>query len=125
MLDRSVRVLDRVYGNHRVSTGNGSLILTDTNAQIYIEHRPRYPRNLVGDLWLRMIGDRDESVTKWRCGARKFTLRVRSYFSPRDFGDQRDFESNFSKALVRLSSSGVGRDTITSFPLTATRSSGK
>jgi SAM-dependent methyltransferase len=54
--------------------------LADTNAQIYAEHRPRYPENLIEDLRLRTIGDHGGLLIDWGCGNGEFTLPLSPYF---------------------------------------------
>jgi len=54
--------------------------LADTNAQIYAEHRPRYPENLIEDLRFRTIGDHGELLIDWGCGTGEFTLPLSLYF---------------------------------------------
>lgn len=61
-------------------TGESSLILAETNAQIYVEHRPRYPESLIEDLRLRTIGDRGELLIDWGCGTGELTFPLSPYF---------------------------------------------
>lgn len=56
------------------------LILTETNARIYVEHRPRYPEALIEDLRLRTFGDHGELLIDWGCGTGELTLPLSSYF---------------------------------------------
>jgi SAM-dependent methyltransferase len=55
-------------------------ILAETNAQIYVEHRPRYPEALIEDLRLRTIGDHGELLIDWGCGTGELTLPLSRYF---------------------------------------------
>lgn len=57
-----------------------TLILADTNAQIYAEFRPRYPENLIEELRLRTIGDHGELLIDWGCGTGELTLPLSLYF---------------------------------------------
>lgn len=54
--------------------------LAETNAQIYAEHRPRYPESLLEDLRLRTIGDHGELLIDWGCGNGELTLPLSPHF---------------------------------------------
>jgi SAM-dependent methyltransferase len=54
--------------------------LTETNAQMYARHRPRYPQQLIDDLRRRTIGDHGERLIDWGCGTGELTLPLSSYF---------------------------------------------
>jgi Methyltransferase domain len=55
--------------------------LPETNAQIYANHRPRYPQRLIDDLCERTITDHAELLIDWGCGTGELTLRMHSHFS--------------------------------------------
>lgn len=54
--------------------------LAETNAQIYVEHRPRYPEALIEDLRVRTVGHRGELLIDWGCGTGELTLPLSRYF---------------------------------------------
>jgi ubiquinone/menaquinone biosynthesis C-methylase UbiE len=62
------------------SYGESSQTLAQTNAQIYVEHRPRYPQALIEDLRLRTSGDHGELLVDWGCGTGELTLPLSKYF---------------------------------------------
>ncbi|MET0304814.1 MAG: class I SAM-dependent methyltransferase [Solirubrobacterales bacterium] len=54
--------------------------MADTNAQIYADHRPRYPQKLIDDLRSHTVGDRGELLIDWGCGTGEVTLPLSRYF---------------------------------------------
>lgn len=54
--------------------------MADTNAQIYADCRPRYPRQLIDDLRGRTIGDHGGLLIDWGCGTGELTLPLSPYF---------------------------------------------
>ena len=54
--------------------------MAETNAQIYVEHRPRYPESLIEDLRFRTVGDHGELLIDWGCGNGELTLPLSPYF---------------------------------------------
>lgn len=54
--------------------------MAESNAQLYADHRPRYPRNLIDDLRRRTIGDHGGLLIDWGCGTGELTLPLSPYF---------------------------------------------
>lgn len=52
----------------------------DSNAQIYADHRPRYPQALIDDLRFRTIGDHAEFLVDWGCGTGELTIPLSRHF---------------------------------------------
>lgn len=54
--------------------------MLETNAQIYAQHRPRYPQEMIDDLRERTIGDHGGLLVDWGCGTGELSLRMSPYF---------------------------------------------
>jgi SAM-dependent methyltransferase len=78
-IGRSLRVIDPLMVFIKLPRGK-TVILAKTDAQIYAEHRPRYPQNLIDDLRGRTIGDHGGMLVEWGCGTGELTLPLSPYF---------------------------------------------
>jgi SAM-dependent methyltransferase len=51
-----------------------------SNAQIYADYRPRYPRTLIDDIRTRTIGDHAKALIDWGCGTGELTIPLSRHF---------------------------------------------